>query len=114
MPVITIAPPTRIAQMGTSKPPKLMIESTNLTRCLLLALRSAQGWRFFRNSIRIDAAIDQRLPLLLSQHCLEQFPDDPYDQQDDWDQQDPGTPESTHQNEALHNVNSRYWIFWWS
>jgi hypothetical protein len=47
--------------------------------------------------------LDQRLPLLLSQHCLEQLPDDPYYQQDDWDQQDPGTPESTHQNEAFHS-----------
>ena len=34
MPVMAIAPPTRMAQIGTSNPPKLITESTNLTRRL--------------------------------------------------------------------------------
>ena len=33
--VMAIAPPTRIATIGTSNPPKLMIESTSLIRRLL-------------------------------------------------------------------------------
>jgi hypothetical protein len=35
MVVMAIAPPTMIAEIGTSNPPKLTIESTNLTRGLL-------------------------------------------------------------------------------
>src|SRR5580704_8359081 len=104
MPTTTITPPTRMATIGTSRPPKLAIESINLfTRHLLLALRSTQGRCFFRDRVRVNPLIDQRLPLLLSHHRLDQLPDDRCHQQDDWDQQDPGTPEGTHQNEAFHS-----------
>jgi hypothetical protein len=93
-----------MATIGTSKPPKLAIESINLfTRHLLLVLRSTQGWRFFRDGVGIDAAINQSLPLLLSQHRLDQLPYNRYHQQSDRDQQDPRTPESTHQNKAFHS-----------
>jgi hypothetical protein len=36
--VIAIAPPTRIAQIGTSKPPKPNIESISLFTCRLRTL----------------------------------------------------------------------------
>ncbi len=111
--VIAIAPPTRMATIGTSNPPKPMIESTNLifpvscssllVSCSSSPVRLPQSWSFLGDTIRIDATLDQRLPLTPGDQHLDQLPEGAYDHQHDRDQQDPGSPESTHQNEASHS-----------
>jgi hypothetical protein len=59
MPVIAIAPPTRMAQIGTSKPPKLRIEST------ILVIRSfPQGLKPL-SSRSINAALKGRSSTIL-------------------------------------------------
>jgi hypothetical protein len=76
MPMIAIAPPTRMAQIGTNNPPKLVMASTNLILASSRSKRRENSSVFVSrraarlNAVAIDAALDHRDPPLMSTEHL--------------------------------------------
>ena len=119
--VMAIAPPTRIATIGTSNPPKLVIESTNLIRCLPACITSCacaltQRWSFFRDGVRINPLLDESFTLPAGDCHFHQLDDSSHAHERQGNHQNPPTPVRVPQNNACHNhafhrTDSRHWIF---
>jgi hypothetical protein len=105
---MAIAPPTITATIGTSRPPKLVMESINLTSCsfTILNLRSTQGRRFFRHGIWVDSLSDQFLALAIIPDHLDNSDDGTHDDQRKRNQQEPKTATPMAQNDACHRFDT--------